>query len=87
MENEINDPEPPILTTLEAENTSTGNVLLAWTSESGKFTVKVSLPRKWTKNDIPKKQQELFELENTQAPIDVKSSLHKLLSYFLMTKW
>ena len=44
MENEINDPEPLILTTLEAENTCTYNLLLASTPEIEKFTVKDSLP-------------------------------------------
>ena len=36
MENEINDPEPLILNTLEAENTSTDNLLLASTPENSK---------------------------------------------------
>ena len=45
MENEINDPELLILITLEAENTSTDNLLLASTTEIEKFTVKDSLPK------------------------------------------
>ena len=45
MENEINDPELLILITLEAENTSMGNLLLASITEIEKFTVKDSLPK------------------------------------------
>ena len=82
MKNEINDPEPLVLTTLEAENTSTDNLLLPSTPKMEKFTVKDSLPRKWTKKDIPKKQQELFEFENTQAPTDVNLPPHKLFELF-----
>ena len=82
MENKINDPEPLILTTLEAENTFTDNLLLASTPEIEKFTAKDSLPRKWTKKDIPKKQQELFEFENTQAPTDVSLPPHKVFELF-----
>ena len=42
MENEINDPEPLILTALEAENTSTDNLLFASTPEIKKCIVKDS---------------------------------------------
>ena len=42
-ENEINDAKLLILATLEAENTSTNNLLLASTPEIEKFTVKDSL--------------------------------------------
>ena len=82
MENEINDQEPLILTTLEAENTSTDNLLLALTPEIEKFTVKDSLPGKWTRKDIQKKQQELFEFENTQTPADINLPSYKLFELF-----
>ena len=48
-ENDINDPELQFLTMLEAEN----NLLLASTPKIEKFTVKDSLPPKWTRKDIP----------------------------------
>ena len=64
MENDITDPQSHIISTLENENIPTDDLLLASTPEIGKFTVKVSLPRKWTKKDIPIAQQEKFEFEN-----------------------
>ena len=53
MENDINDPEPHIPKTLETENTLTDDFLFASTPEIEKFTVKDSLPQKWTRKDIP----------------------------------
>ena len=55
---------PYTLTTLETENTPTDDLLLASTSEIEKFTVKNSLLRNWTKNDIPIAQQEKIEFKN-----------------------
>ena len=40
------------------------------------------MPRKWTNKDIPKKQQELLEFENTRASIDVNLPPHKLFELF-----
>ena len=56
--------------------------MLASTPEFEKLTVKDSLPRKWTNKDIPKKQQELLEFENTRASIDVNLPPHKLFELF-----
>ena len=58
LEDDIDDPEPHILTTLETENTSTYDLLLASTPKIVKYTAKDSLPQKWTKKDIPVAQQE-----------------------------
>ena len=43
LENDVNDPEPHILTTLETENTSTDDLSIASTPEIEKITVKDSL--------------------------------------------
>lgn len=82
LENDINELEPHILSTFETENTSTDDVLLASTPEIEKFTVKDSLPRKWTKKDFPVAQQGKFEFENTQAPVGVDLALHKFFELF-----
>ena len=82
MEDDINDPEPHILTTLEAENTLTDDLLPASTTEIETLTVKDSLPRKWTRKDIPIVQQEKTEFENTQVPIDPNLVSHKLFELF-----
>ena len=82
LENNINNPESHILTTLETENTLTDDLFLASTPEIGKFTVKDSLPRKWTKKDIPIAEPEKFESENTQVPIDADLAPYKLFELF-----
>ena len=82
LEDDINDPELHILTTLEAGNTLTDDLLLASTPEIETLAVKDSLPRKWTRKDIPIAQQEKTEFENTQAPIDVDLVPHKLFELF-----
>ena len=81
--NDINDSRPHILTTLKTENTLTDDLLHASTPGIEKFTVKDSLPWKWTKKDISVAQQEKIGFENTQATIDVDLAPHKLFELFL----
>ena len=72
----INDPETPILTTPYRWS------ILATIPESENFTVKDSLPRKWTRKDISIARKDKIEFENTQAPTDVDLAPHKFFELF-----
>ena len=83
-ENNINDPQLYILTTLETGNSLTDDLLHSSTLEIENFTVKDSLPRKWTKKDVLLTQHEKVEFENTEAAIDIDLGPPKI---FLISWW